>query len=170
MVRAELVRRGHSRKVPGGGRAGGGPMPSSSGLSRVPGTKGVDHCRSSCAACVPSARAFVMSLGVEFTSELGYRSGVSPRLRYRQSVWEYGPGPRAPGAILSHRTVAGSGPEVGWAVVGLRCAVYAAPSVWLTLGTVRPCSRSLVPGPTRLEQFGRAGQWRAPGRILDFGL
>jgi hypothetical protein len=43
------------------------------------------------------------------------------------------------------------------------------PSVWLTLGTIRPCSRSLVPGPARLELFGRVGQWRAQGRSLDLG-
>jgi hypothetical protein len=40
VVRAELVRRGRLPPGPGRGRAGGGPRPSSSGLSRVPSTKG----------------------------------------------------------------------------------------------------------------------------------
>jgi hypothetical protein len=42
-------------------------------------------------------------------------------------MWKYGPGPRATGAIWSRRAVAGSGTEIGGAVVGLRCAGYAAP-------------------------------------------
>ncbi len=56
VVRAELVRRGQLLPGPGRGRAGGGPRPSSSGLSRIPSTK--EGCgRSSCAAVKPSARA-----------------------------------------------------------------------------------------------------------------
>jgi hypothetical protein len=71
-------------------------------------------------------------------------------------VWEYGPGPRATGVIWSRRTVAGSGPEIsrGGADVGLRCAGYAAPSVWSTKGTLRPCSRSLISGPVRMGDLG----------------
>jgi hypothetical protein len=58
-------------------------------------------------------------------------------------MWEHGPGP-----------VAGSGPEIGGADVGLRCAGYAAPSVWSTWGTLRPYSRGLIPGPVRLGDHG----------------
>jgi hypothetical protein len=81
-------------------------------------------------------------------------------------MWEYGPGPRATGAIWSRLAEAGPGPEIGGAVVGLPCAGYAAPSVWLTLGTF---NRGLNPGLRQLGEIGRVGQSRVPGRGLHWG-
>jgi hypothetical protein len=72
-------------------------------------------------------------------------------------MWEYGPGPRAAGAIWSPRAVAGSGQEIGGADVGLRMCGLRSPSVWLTSGTFRPCSRSLIPGPVRLGDLVASG-------------
>jgi hypothetical protein len=54
---------------------------------------------------------------------------------------ELGPGPRAPGAVWSRRTVACSGPEACWAVGGLRCAGLPSPFVWRLVSVSRPCSR-----------------------------
>jgi hypothetical protein len=42
------------------------------------------------------------------------------------------------------------------------------PSIWSTLGTFRPCSRNLIPGPRRLGDLGRVGQSRVLGR--SFGI
>ncbi len=79
-------------------------------------------------------------------------------------MWEYGPGPRASGATWSPRAGAGSGPEVDGADVELRTCGLRSPSVWLTLGTFRPCSQSLIPGARATGRFGRVGQLRVPGR------
>ncbi len=84
-------------------------------------------------------------------------------------MWEYGPGPRATGAIWSQRAVVGSRQEVGWAVVGLRCADYAASSVWLALvfQTVLP---ELGSGATGSIWSRRAVAGPGPDREFGFGL
>ncbi len=76
VVRAELVRRGRLPSGAGRGRAEGGPRPSSSGLSRVPSTRGVCCVRSFLRGFLFSARVRQLLVGCVFS--LALRSNLEP--------------------------------------------------------------------------------------------
>ncbi len=90
-------------------------------------------------------------------------------------MWEYGPGPRAAGAMWARRTGAGSGPEIGGAVVAL--GGLRSPLRLVDLGFVQtvlpelgPVARATRRSGCRLgelpsgEYFGLPVQSKLPGR------
>ncbi len=44
-----------------------------------------------------------------------------------------------------------------WSSYAVRVTALRSPSVWLTLGTFRPCSRGLIPGPVRPGDLAASG-------------
>ncbi len=84
-------------------------------------------------------------------------------------MWEYGPGPRATGAIWSHRTVAVSGQEVGWSVYGVRCAGVAEPLRLVDFGYVQTVLPELDPGSRATGAIWSRRTVAGPGPEFGFG-